>query len=205
MNGVEMTAPLTIVAAIAGGIVLAACSGLRAFLPLLGVGLAGRFGHWPLASSVQWLGSNPALIALGVATLVEIVADKVPIVDHGLDVIHTVLGPVAAVLVSVSAWSQLSPQHALLLSIITGVPLAVGVHALSAGLRLTSTGTTGGLANPFLSIGEDTLTGVSVILAFVAPIAAIVLVLLAVIWMVRRWRQRRRARVTPTAVAPPIR
>jgi Domain of unknown function (DUF4126) len=189
-----MTAPLTMLAAVAAGIVLAACSGLRAFLPLLGVGLAGRFGHWPLATSVQWMGSDPALIAFGVATLVEIVADKVPIVDHALDVIHTVLGPIAAVLVSVSAWSQLSPQHAVLLSIITGVPLAAGVHALSAGLRLTSTGTTGGLANPLLSIGEDTVTGLGVILAFVAPLAAIVLLVLTVTWMIRRWRQRRTRR-----------
>jgi Domain of unknown function (DUF4126) len=189
---------LTVLAAVAGGIVLAASSGLRAFLPLLGVGLAGRFGHWPLASSVQWLGSDPALIAFGVATLVEIVADKVPIVDHALDVVHTILGPVAAVLVSVSAWSQLSPQHALLLSIITGVPLAAGVHAVSAGLRLASTGTTGGLANPLLSIGEDTITGATVILAFIAPILAAILLLLVVIWMLRRWRRRRTPRPAAT-------
>jgi Domain of unknown function (DUF4126) len=193
-----MPEPITMLAAIAAGIVLAASSGLRAFLPLLGVGLAGRFGHWPLASSVQWLGSDVALIAFGVATLVEIVADKVPIVDHGLDVIHTVVGPVAAVLVSVSAWSQLSPQHALLLSIVTGVPLAAGVHAISAGLRLTSTGTTGGLANPLLSIGEDTVTGISVILAFVAPIIALVILVVSVTWLVRQWR--RRGRRTPRTV-----
>lgn len=195
-----MPEPITMLAAVAAGIVLAASSGLRAFLPLLGVGLAGRFGHWPLASSVQWLGSDPALIVFGVATLLEIVADKVPIVDHGLDVIHTVIGPVAAVLVSVSAWSQLSPQHALLLSIITGVPLAAGVHAVSAGLRLTSTGATGGLANPLLSIGEDTVTGISVILAFVAPIIALIILTVSVIWLVRRWRRRprRTQRTVPT-------
>jgi hypothetical protein len=184
-----MTPPVTLLAAVAAGIVLAACSGLRAFLPLLGVGLAGRFGHWPLAPSVHWLGSDPALIALGVATLVEVVADKIPIVDHALDVIHTVLGPVAAVLVSVSAWSQLSPQHAVLLSILTGVPLAAGVHALSAGIRLTSTGVTGGLANPFLSIGEDTITGLTVILAFVAPILALIILGVGVFWIVQRRRQ----------------
>ena len=186
-----MTPPVTLLAAVAAGIVLAACSGLRAFLPLLGVGLAGRFGHWPLAPSVHWLGSDAALVALGVATLVEVVADKIPIVDHALDVIHTVLGPVAAVLVSVSAWSQLSPQHAVLLSILTGVPLAAGVHALSAGIRLTSTGVTGGLANPFLSIGEDTITGLTVILAFVAPILAVIILGVGVFWMLRRWQRRR--------------
>jgi hypothetical protein len=178
-----------VVAAVAAGIVLAACSGLRAFLPLLGVGLAGRFEHWPLAPSVHWLGSDPALIALSVATLVEVAADKVPIVDHALDVMHTVLGPVAAVLVSVSAWSQLAPQHAVLLSILTGVPLAAGVHALSAGVRLTSTGLTGGLANPLLSIGEDGVTAVTVILAFVAPILALVVLLAGVIWLIRRRRR----------------
>jgi hypothetical protein len=191
-----MTPALTVLAAVAAGIVLAACSGLRAFLPLLGVGLAGRFGHWPLAPSVHWLGSDPALVALGVATLVEIVADKIPIVDHALDVIHTVLGPAAAILASVSAWSQLAPQHALLLSIITGVPLAAGVHALSAGVRLTSTGLTGGLANPLLSIGEDGVTAVSIILAFVAPILAIVVLAITVIWLFRHQRRRAGRRST---------
>jgi len=181
---------VSVVAAVAAGIALAASTGLRAFLPLLGAGLAGRFGHWPLAPSMQWLASDPALIAFGVAAAVELLADKIPYVDHALDVLHTVLGPVAAVLVSFSAWSQLSPQHALLLSLVAGVPIAAGVHALSAGVRLVSTGTTGGLANPVVSVAEDLVTGAAVILAFVAPLAALLVIGLLVGWLARRRGRR---------------
>jgi hypothetical protein len=52
---------------------------------------------------------------------------------------------------------------------------------------------TGGLANPLLSIGEDTVTGVTVILAFVAPIIALIVLALGAAWMIRRWQRRRQS------------
>ena len=40
---------------IAMGVGLAACAGLRAFLPLLVVGVAGKFELVPLSESFEWL------------------------------------------------------------------------------------------------------------------------------------------------------
>lgn len=69
------------VAAIAMGISLAACAGLRAFLPLLAVGIATRMEWWPVQPWLEWVGTNEALITFGVATILEILADKVPVLD----------------------------------------------------------------------------------------------------------------------------
>lgn len=51
--------------AIAMGISLAACAGLRAFLPLLAVGVASRMNWLPIQEGFQWIGSNEALITPG--------------------------------------------------------------------------------------------------------------------------------------------
>jgi predicted permease len=157
-------------AAIAAGIGLAACSGLRAFLPLFAAGLAARFLNWPLAPHVAWLASNAALVAFGIGAVLEIVADKVPFLDHGLDLVHTLVAPVVAVLVSVSAWTQLAPSHGLLLSLLAGAPVALAVHTLAATARVTSSAASAGIANPVLSVGEDVTTIIGLLLAFLAPL-----------------------------------
>lgn len=184
----------TMIAAAAAGVGLAACSGLRAFLPLLLAGLAARFLDWPLAPEVAWLASTAVLVALFVATVVELIADKVPILDHALDAVHTVLGPAAAVLTSVSAWAHLTPQHAVLVALLAGAPIALGVHALAAVTRVKSTVLSAGAANSALSVVEDAATVSGVALAVAAPtVLAVVLVLLlgiALLWAVARARRR---------------
>ena len=95
---------MTMLFAIGAGILLAASAGLRAFMPLLGLGLAARLLDWPVATSMQWIATDAALIGLTVAALAEIVADKVPAVDHVLDMIHTVVGPLAGALVAEAAF-----------------------------------------------------------------------------------------------------
>ena len=96
----------------AAGIVLAASAGLRAFMPLFGAGLAARLLDWPIAPGMDWLASDAGLVGLGLATIVELAADKVPVVDHVLDVVHTVAGPLAGALVAFSVWGQFPPAVA---------------------------------------------------------------------------------------------
>jgi hypothetical protein len=95
--------------ALAAGVAIAAASGLRAFLPLLGVGLAGRFLHLPLNEGTRWLTSDVALFALAVAAVIEIAGDKIPVVDHALDVIGTFIRPAAA---AVAAYAMLDQMPA---------------------------------------------------------------------------------------------
>src|SRR6185295_7956402 len=92
--------------AIAGGIAIAAACGLRAFLPLLLVGLAGRTGVISLGASADWLSGDLALWTLGAAAVIEIVGDKIPVIDHALDAIGLVVRPVAGGLGAYAALAQ---------------------------------------------------------------------------------------------------
>src|SRR5688572_33358031 len=126
------------ITAVLMGISLAACAGLRAFLPLLAVGIASRMGWIPVQPWFEWVGSNEALITFGAATVLEILADKVPLLDHALDTFHTVARPVAGALVAMGSFYQFSPSFAVALGIIVGAPLAGTFHAAKAGTRLIS-------------------------------------------------------------------
>lgn len=69
------------------GIGLSAASGLRVFIPLLGMSAAGHYGLIPLNESFAWLASWQAMLAFGVASLLEVGAYYVPWLDHALDVV----------------------------------------------------------------------------------------------------------------------
>jgi hypothetical protein len=70
-------------------IALAACAGLRAWLPLLLAGGLARAGLLELGPQFQFLASNRALALFAAATLLELAADKVPALDHALDALST--------------------------------------------------------------------------------------------------------------------
>ena len=161
------------------GVGVAAAAGLRAFLPLLAIGIAGRVGWIGLNPGAEWLASDPALICFGVATVLEILGDKIPVVDHALDLVGTVLRPAAAWLGAYAVlihwptpWGQIA---ALLLG---GGALAL--HALKAKLRLGSTALTLGHANPLLSFAEDATAMILLVAAVLAPVLALILVALLV-------------------------
>jgi len=181
------------------GISLAACAGLRAFLPLFAAGVATRMGWWPVEGWYSWIGTNEALISFGLATVLEVLADKVPVLDHALDVFHTVARPVAGSLLAIGAFSDIQPVYAVALGIIVGAPLAGGLHAAKATTRVASTQFTLGTANPVLSLVEDVLTVFGVILSFVAPVLVLVLLALGAfgLWRLVRNRQFHRTAKTP--------
>ncbi len=176
-------------AAAATGVALAASAGLRAFLPLFAAGLAARGFHWPLASAVAWLASDAALLIFGIASVVEVLADKVPAVDHALDLLQTVLSPVAGAVAAFAALSGWPAPFALAVAIIVGAPVAGGLHAIGAVTRVKSSAATGGAGNPVLSVLEDVIAVVTIVLAFLAPLIA----LIALVWIGVRWFRRKHA------------
>jgi hypothetical protein len=173
---------------IAAGIGLASCAGLRAFLPLFVVGASARFGWVRLAEPFTWLDSDAALVLLGTAVAAEILADKLPVVDHFLDAIGVFVKPVAGMLVMASTLSATSPLAATVLALILGMPVAAGVHLIKAKTRIVSTVSTMGLANPVQSVVEDVASLAGCVLCVLLPIVAlgIILLLIAVLWTRRR-------------------
>ena len=181
---------MSLVVAAFTGIALAACAGLRVFLPLLALGIAARWFEWPLSPRMEWLAGDAALVTFGVASVVEILGDKVPAVDHLLDGAQTFLAPVAGALVAASSLGDLPTSTALVLGLITGAPVAAGVHLLAATTRLGSSALTAGTANPALSVVEDGAATVGVVLAFLIPVLVLIAVALLA-FALHRWRRSR--------------
>lgn len=194
---------LEIVPSLALGIGLAACAGLRAWLPLLLLGGLARWGVVDLSPSFEFVASTRALILFGVATVVEIAGDKIPAVDHTLDALSTVLRPAAGSLLAASVlWQVSDPLTAAALGIAVGAPSALVPHAAKSTLRVVSTSFTGGLANPVLSLLEDAVAFALFVLTVVVPVVAASLVLLAGFLVVRRLLRRSPASPVRPAPAP---
>jgi hypothetical protein len=191
----EVAALSEFLPALALAVALAASAGLRAWLPLLLASILSRVGVLDLGESFSFLSSNKALVLFGVATLLELVGDKVPAVDHALDVIGTPLRPAAGALLAASVLGTVSdPLTALVLGTAVGAPTALVPHALKTALRTVSTTLTGGLANPLLSVLEDIITVATVVLAILVPVLVVAL-LAATVYFVRRLVRRRHVEV----------
>lgn len=188
MDWVEWT---TIVPSLAMGIGLAACAGIRAWLPLLMAGGMARWGIIELGPSFQFIAGDRALILFGVATVIEILADKIPAVDHALDTLSTVLRPAAGSLLAASVlWQVSDPLTALALGVAVGAPTSLVPHAAKSLLRAASTTFTGGLANPFISILEDLMAVALFVLTVLIPVAVAATLLLIGLLVARRLARR---------------
>ena len=124
----------------------------------------------------------------------EVIADKVPAVDHANDVIQTIVRPAAGGLLAVSASGQGTVSPVVLL--VAGVLIAGGVHAVKASARPVVNVSTAGAGTPIVSTLEDIGAVIVTVLALLVPVIAAVVIVLAVVLAVvllRRWRQRHRA------------
>jgi hypothetical protein len=176
---------------VAMGIGLAACAGLRAFLPLLVLGSAGRMGWVPLSTTFEWLASTPALVVFAVAVVVEFLADKIPVVDHALDLLGGILKPMAGTVAAASVLTDLGPLESTVAGLLVGGGSAGLVHLTKAKIRLFSSFTTGGLGNPILSVGEDVASFLGAVIAVVLPVLALVLIGASFLAMALAWQRFR--------------
>ena len=177
------------------GLGLASATGLRTFLPLLMLAVSARLGLFgvELNDQMAWLGSWPAIAALGIAATLEFAGDKIPAVDHALNVVGAFTRPIAGALAAASVFTGLDPTTAAVAGVIIGAPTAFAFNAAQGGTRLVSTATTGGLGNPVLSFIEDMLAFLTVLIAFVLPVL-IPLVLIVLVFVLFRLTRRFRKR-----------
>ena len=180
-----------VAAQVATGLTLAACAGLRAFLPPLALGVAARAGLVDLSPGFAWLGEPPALVALGAAVAFELLGDKIPAVDNALDAIGTLLRPAAGALTAAAPiFAVIGPMDdgapagpttwvAGVTTLAAGASLSALVHLAKSAVRLASTSLTAGLANPILSLAEDAAGLLGVLAAIIVPIVAFALLVAA--------------------------
>lgn len=171
------------------GIGLSASVGFRIFLPLFALSLANYLNVWELNESWHWIGSTSALILFGVATIVEIIAYYIPVVDNALDTIAIPLATIAGTLVMVSTISDLSPVVTWALAIIAGGGTASSIKGTSSVSRLTSTVSTAGLGNNIIASIENIIALILSIVAIVFPIVAVILVFLMLYFIFKLYKK----------------
>lgn len=174
------------------GIGLSAACGFRVFVPLLGVSIAALSGHLPLFSGFEWMGTWPAVIAFGTATALEIAAYYIPWVDNVMDALTTPAAVAAGIIATASVFGDISPFLRWSMAIIAGGGIATVIQGGTVALRATSSGTTGGLANPTVSTIELVGAVVITVLAILVPIACLLLVVFVAYKMIRKMLKWRR-------------
>lgn len=172
------------------GIGLSAATGLRVFVPLLGVSIAAHAGHLPLAAGFQWMGSWPALTAFAAATLVEVAAYFIPWLDHALDAIAAPAAVAAGTILTVSLLGDVSPFLRWTLGIIAGGGVAGVVQAGTMLARGVSTAATGGLGNPLVAVMEFAGSALLTLLAILLPLLCAALALALFFFAVSRMARR---------------
>jgi hypothetical protein len=173
---------------------LSTAAGLNAYLPLLVVGLLGRYTNLIHLSEPFNLLSNPVvLLVVAVLALLDFVGDKIPAVDHALHAAGLIVAPVAGAILFMAMNGQAGTVSPLLAAI-CGVILAGSAHGVRASARPFATATTGGIANPVLSFLEDVTSLVLSIVAIVLPVLAFLLIVLFAVLIVLLFRRLRRRR-----------
>jgi len=183
--------PLSFIVALATGMGLAAASGFRVFVPMLGMGLALRAGYVQAGPEWAWLAEPVTLMVLVVAAVAEVGAYFIPWLDNALDALAT---PAAVIAGTVLTALTLGDAPAILqwaLAIVAGGGTAGVVQAGSVLTRAASLGTTGGLGNPVVALGEILLAATFTILSLVVPFVALAVLVGAVVWWLRRRRKGR--------------
>lgn len=183
------------------GIGLSAACGFRVFVPLLVMSIASLSGHLHLAHGFEWLSSYPALIALSVATALEVAGYYLPWLDHLLDTIATPAAVVAGTVVTASLVADMSPFLRWALAVIAGGGAAGLIQATTVATRGASLVTTGGLANPVVATLELAGAVVTSVLALFVPV--LVVALLAVFLVVcgrKLYRRTRTLKLPPRGV-----
>ena len=161
---------IKIITAVALGIGLSASTGFRVFIPMLVASLAAKFGIFHPSGSFEWLGSLPAILAFGSATVVEIVAYYIPFIDNLLDSITTPLSIGAGTLLMTSVLPVDNDLLKWIAGFIVGGGAAATIQTGSVLTRLGSSKFTAGTGNHLLATGENVAAVSTASLAFAIPI-----------------------------------
>jgi hypothetical protein len=143
------------------------------------LGLAGRFGWVQLPPQYQVFDNN-WIIGIAIALYVlEFIADKIPWVDSAWDAMHTVIRPLGGALIAVATLGHASPALQTVVGLLGGA-LAASSHFTKAGARVMANASPEPFSNWILSFTEDAFVIGLGFLALRYPLAAGVVVLLAV-------------------------
>jgi len=175
---------------IAAILAMATASGINAYAALLAMGLTIRLELVPLHSKVSdFFAQDWVLIALGILYLVEFFADKVPVVDHVWDAVHTFIRPIAGAAAAVAIVTGRDEGWVVLAALLGGAT-ALLFHTAKATSRVAVNAASAGTLGWVASLVEDIVAIASALVALLWPALAV----LAVIALIATWMLLRRGR-----------
>lgn len=179
---------------------LATAAGLNAGLPLLVLGAAARWTTWvELPVGWTWLAEGWVLAVLAVLVLLDVVADKVPGLDHLNDLAQTVVRPTSGGLAFGAGVGAVTPAVddptaltgvGVWVPVLVGVVLALGAHLAKALARPVVNATTLGVGAPVVSAVEDATSLSLSLAALLVPVLVALLLVVAVVVAVGLVRRR---------------
>lgn len=166
------------------GLVLGVAAGFRVVVPFFILSGAALWGHLTLTDAMAWLDSRAVFISLAIALTVEVLAYSIPWLDNLVDVLALPLATIAGTLLMALTTDQLDPFARWSLAIVAGGGAAATVKGLSGFTRLISTATTGGLTNFLVAIAELLGAVTLSLLALVAPLLALIGVVVLILVLI---------------------
>ncbi|PJK11617.1 hypothetical protein CO610_01495 [Lysobacteraceae bacterium NML95-0200] len=197
----------------AAGVLLAWLAGIRVYLTVFGVGIAGTMGWVELPEALTATQSPWVLGVSGALALMEFFADKIPGVDSIWDLLQTLARIPAGAFLAAAAISPDGELGTGMLAAGAGVTLTS--HFLKTGTRAIINTSPEPASNWTASFGEDILTTGSLALAIFNPWVALVIVLIIsltfsfVLWWLGRkalrglrWLKRQTTSPSPPSTSP---
>jgi len=170
---------------------LSASAGLNAYIPLLAIGVLDHYTNLLNLQKPWDTLSNPwILILLGILLIIEILADKIPAVNHINDAIQTFIRPAAGAVAFAASTNVISDVHPVL-ALACGLLVAGTVHVGKAAVvRPIVTAATGGTANVAVSAAEDVTSTVVSVLAIIVPVVIGILLVIGFAFLISWWWRR---------------
>jgi len=144
-------------------------SGINLYATVATLGLLSRFAHLKLPGELEVLTS---WWVIGIALflfVVEFIADKIPVVDNAWDVIHTFIRIPAGAVLAATAFGDFD-KSVQVIAFLIGGGLALSSHGTKAATRAVINTSPEPVSNIVVSLAEDVLVVVSILLAVFLPV-----------------------------------
>jgi len=161
-------------------------SGINLYATVAALGIANRLEMIHLPPNLEVL-SHPGVIAIAcIMYVIEFVADKVPYVDTGWDILHTFIRVPAGAILAARSLGDMNPALELM-ALLGGGAIALAAHGTKATARLAINASPEPFSNWVASFTEDITVLGGVWLMFNHPIVMMILVLAflaLIVWLI---------------------
>ena len=155
-------------------------SGIRLDAAVATLGLLGRFAHLSLPGELNVLTNWWIIGIASVLFVIEFFADKIAYVDSVWDVVQTFIRIPAGAVLAAAAFGDFD-RSVQVIALLVGGGLAFSAHATKASARAAINLSPEPASNVVVSLVEDVVALVSIVLAYVLPVVLIILLLIFVV------------------------